>query len=371
MHRTGADLRVCFLAGCLNPGGAERQLWYMLRSLLPLGVHCQVLSLTNGEPYEERLRALGVPTIWVGQSRWKLWRLRRIVSEARRWHPDVIQCVHPFMNLYALVAARASGCIDIGAIRTDVVEEFGQMGLLGRYSLSRPTALIANSTQALETVKASGLAHKRLFFLRNAIDCDYFKPSYTWSVSPGDKDIWVLFVGHGHPYKQRQKRHDVFLRAFAHAKQSVPSLQARLVGPDMPAPNLVELASALGVQDSVDFLPAQSEMTPVYHSADIFVLTSDYEGTPNVILEAMACGLPVVSTSVGSASELVSDGQTGYLTPVQDVDAIAKRIVKLAENPALRRQMGKEARARVVAQHSLAMLGPRLWAIYDQVLGDT
>jgi len=86
---------------------------------------------------------------------------------------------------------------------------------------------------------------------------------------------------------------------------------------------------------------------------DIFVLTSEQEGLPRVILEAMLMGKPVVASNVSGPSELVVDGETGFLVPAKNPQAFAKSILKLVENPTLRTQMGENARKRVIENFSI------------------
>src|SRR6266566_5056505 len=93
-------LKVCFLAGTLGQGGAERQLFYMLTALKHSGALPRVLSLTEGEHWHERIESLGVPVTWVGQSRFRLERLRKIVEELKRDPPDIFQSQHFFANIY-------------------------------------------------------------------------------------------------------------------------------------------------------------------------------------------------------------------------------------------------------------------------------
>src|SRR5258706_1735559 len=91
-------LRVCFIAGTLGQGGAERQLFYMLQAMRAQGTPLRVLSLTQGEFWEQRIRALGVPVVWVGERTSRLARLCRIVKELAPDRPDVLQSSHFYTN---------------------------------------------------------------------------------------------------------------------------------------------------------------------------------------------------------------------------------------------------------------------------------
>jgi glycosyltransferase involved in cell wall biosynthesis len=87
---------------------------------------------------------------------------------------------------------------------------------------------------------------------------------------------------------------------------------------------------------------------------DVFILSSLYEGLPNVVLEAMACGRPVVATAVDGTPEAVVQGKTGLLVPAKDTAALAKAIMQMAGDPHLRRSMGLQARREAVSKHGLA-----------------
>ena len=116
-------LRICFLAGTLGQGGAERQLYYMLEELQQAGLRVTLLCLTQGEFWERRITELGVRCVWVGQKQSRLWRLFRIFQELRQERPDIVQSQHFYTNLYAAVAGRILGLPTIGAIRSDVFGE--------------------------------------------------------------------------------------------------------------------------------------------------------------------------------------------------------------------------------------------------------
>ena len=95
------------------------------------------------------------------------------------------------------------------------------------------------------------------------------------------------------------------------------------------------------------------------------VLTSEHEGTPNVLLEAMAAGLPVVATSVGGIPDIVQHGQTGFLVSGDDREALVQAVLKLIHDPDLRSNMGRRARAYVEETHSIRRLAENLSGLYE------
>ena len=357
-----SSLRVSFLAGTLGQGGAERQLYYMLRALKGCGVRVRLLTLTSGEHWEGAIRELGVPVVWVGERRGKHRRLLRTIRALKSDPPDLLQSAHFYTNLYAVGAARWVGCREIGAIRSDVYFEVKSNGLFGRPSLRLPRLLAANSRPGLENAARCGVPRSRLCLLGNVVDLDRFRPSLRRVGGP----FRLLLVGRLVP----QKRIDRFLAAFARFRElSGREARATIVGGGPERGALEAEAARLGLgPDRVEFRGAVSDLAPIYREADLLVLTSDHEGTPNVVLEAMASGLPVVATRVGGTVDLVGEGETGFLFEPSESDAMASRIAELADDATLRLDAGRRARARVERDHSLSRLPGQLEDLYRTAL---
>lgn len=357
------EMRICFLAGSLGRGGAERQLFYILQTLQSLGVSCRVLSLTTGEIYEERIRQINIPVDWVGQHRSKVRRLAAIVNQLQSWHPHIIQSTHSFVNPYAFVAARFMRCLDVGAIRTDFDREVELLGSVGYISFRFPTVLLANSRRAVDAAHAFGVAPNRLRLLENAVDSEQFCPPLMRKYK-SNSPLRIICVGN----LRQPKRHDVFLNTLARVRQHVPNFRATLVGEGPLRNQLQQLARQLKLCDVLNFAGSSNDMVAVYQNADVLVHTSAYEGMPNVILEAMSCGLPVISTRSGAVPDLVDHEQTGYLTAIGDVDALVTRIVHLSRHPDLRIEMGHAAREKIRQHYSLEALPDKLTALYLPLL---
>ena len=107
----------------------------------------------------------------------------------------------------------------------------------------------------------------------------------------------------------------------------------------------------------------------MYSAFDIFLLSSLREGLPNSILEAMALGLPVVTTDVAGAKELVANGETGFVVPQKDPEKIAKAVLAILANKQIRRRMGQAGRCRVESEFSFPLRLKRVEDLYDHVLG--
>jgi glycosyltransferase involved in cell wall biosynthesis len=159
----------------------------------------------------------------------------------------------------------------------------------------------------------------------------------------------VLSVGRFAP----QKNNAGLLRAAAGAARKVSRpFRLEFVGDGPERESLAALAGALGLTDRVAFLPWQPREALVarYQGAHLLALASYEEGMPNVVLEAMACGLPILGTRIGGTEELVSDGDNGLLVPPGDEAALAGALAALVEDDDLRARMGARSLGRARAR---------------------
>ena len=351
------------MAGTLGQGGAERQLYYMLKCLKEAGSEVTLLSLTKSEYWEEPIRELGVPVEWVGQSSSRLARLVYIVKTVSRLKPQVVQSQHFYTNGYAALAARWCGCRAVGALRNDVFSEMRDCGrLMGRLCLALPNRLVANSRAALRNLGALGCRRARVNYLPNVIDLKQF------SFEEGRRDGPFTLLGVGRLV--RQKRFDRFLGVLRLVQeQSVAPVRARIVGDGPLRPELEKAAHRLALRpETVEFCGRVVDMLQVYRAADVLLLTSDHEGSPNVVLEAMACGLPVIATGVGDVPELIQDEVTGFTCEAADEAGMACRAGRLLNNRALARAIGVQARTWVEKSRAVASLPLRLANLYAGLL---
>ncbi len=358
-----AKLKICFMAGTLGQGGAERQLYYILRALRQSGAKPRLLTLTQGEFWEQRILDLGVPVTYVGQDSSKLSRVRRIVQELKKQKPDILQSQHFYTNLYVVAAARTLGVREVGAMRNDGTNEVKATGrVMGRLSLRAPRMIAANSRGAIRTAIRMGVPSARLQLLPNVVDTEHFRPA----PRPADGPVRIVGVGR----LVQQKRFDRFLSVLAQVQKHAPNMTKTLiVGEGADRAKLEKRAAELGLlPDAVEFRGNVTDTAALYRAADLLLLTSDHEGTPNVVMEAMACGLPVVATRVGGVPEIVQNGETGFLCDPKDEDGLTDAVLKLVADPALRKKMGAEARRFIEAHHSPQRLPEFLVGLYKIAL---
>ncbi|MDX2031488.1 MAG: glycosyltransferase [Blastocatellia bacterium] len=355
-----AGLDLCFLAGTLGPGGAERQLYYILQALRAEGARPRLLSLTQNEFWEAPIAALGVPIAWVGANGAPLARLGRIVSALRRNPPAILQSAHFYTNLYAAAAARLLGAREIGALRSDVFSEVNAHAFAGKISLRMPRILAANSHAAIANARSLGIPAARLRLLPNVVDAALFRPASR----EGRAGVTLLAAGRF----TSEKRFDRFLSLLARVRaDSREPVRGVLVGDGPERGRLERLAGELGLsREAVEFRGETRDIAAAYREADLLLLTSEYEGAPNVVLEAMAAGLPVVATDVGDVGRMIEDGATGFLTKPYDEAQMSAMIRRLTSDRGLRTAFGNAARRKIETDHSLECLPRFLSNLYKE-----
>lgn len=355
---------IAFIAGTLGQGGSERQLFYILSALRQRQVAVRLLCLTEHEFWGDRIRNLGVPVCCVGQSGSRLVRLWRIVSELRKDCPAVVQSQHFYTNLYAGLSACVLGLRGVGAVRSDVLSEVRNNGrLFGNLSLRLPRVLVANSRAALSNLERLRVGRSRVRYLQNVVDTEHFKPTPRGARREA---VHLLAIGR----LVEEKRLDCFLRVVARVRDSARiRLHAVIVGDGPLHSRLEQQARDLGLLPGVvEFRGGVEDPASAYREADVLALTSGHEGTPNVVLEAMASGLPVVCFSVGDVPELVRNGITGFSLAPENEDGMADALLKLVSDPQLRIEVGMRARDFVVANHRLELLPKLLDDLYHSML---
>ena len=162
------------------------------------------------------------------------------------------------------------------------------------------------------------------------------------------------------------KQYDLFLEVVARVATQCPDLVALLAGDGELRADLEARAEALGVRHRVRFLGWRRDLPVIYAATDVFVLTSRNEGTPVALIEAMASGVPGVSTNVGGVGDVINHTDVGFA--VTGVDALAERVTALLRDPALRAAIGGRARARVSEHYAFARLAADVERLYHGLL---
>jgi sugar transferase (PEP-CTERM/EpsH1 system associated) len=219
-----------------------------------------------------------------------------------------------------------------------------------------------------------GIAPERIDRICNGVDCERFRP---FAASRGafpheafrDPDLVLIgTVGRLEPIKDQLALARAFVNLVGRRPEVRRFLRLVIIGTGSLQPAIEQILVASETRD-LAWLPGEhSDVAALLPALDVFVLPSQAEGISNTILEAMACGLPVVATAVGGNPELVSAGETGVLVPPNNPEFLADAILPLASDRDARMRMGLAARARAVARFSLAEMIRRYTSLYETEL---
>jgi glycosyltransferase involved in cell wall biosynthesis len=166
---------------------------------------------------------------------------------------------------------------------------------------------------------------------------------------------------------RQQKNHRLLLEAFASGPAQNPRVHLVLAGSGPTKLETRKQADALQISDRVHFLGLRDDIAKLLGASDVFVLASEYEGNPLAVMEAMACGIPVVSTGVGGVPELVRNGREGIIVPPGDRDALANALIFMIDHENERRAMGAKALERATKQFDVSIMVRAYENLYDQL----
>jgi len=141
-----------------------------------------------------------------------------------------------------------------------------------------------------------------------------------------------------------------------------------MVGDGSERTNAEHRARCLGIYDQCSFVGKQPRIVDYLSACDVLLLPSDQESFGLAALEAMACEVPVIASRVGGLPEVVTDGETGYLSPVGDVDKMAADAARLLADEKLRREMGQRARESAIDRYRTDVVIPQYIEFYEQIL---
>ena len=346
-------------------GGSERQFTLLAQNIGAPAFQLHLGCVSHRGPLAEHFG--DVPQFPLGGSLfgWKSLRARLDLSRHLRHHQ--VQVAHAFdfyANLTLIPAARfARVPVVIGSHR-----QLGDLMTPAQFRAQQAAfrwcdAVVCNSRAAADRLIAAGLAPDKIAVIGNAL------PSEAFAAAPAalPKRPGVVRVGMVARMNHHYKNHLGFLRIAAQVHERIPHAEFVLVGDGPLRPELEHEASSLGLGASAIFLGDRQDMPAVLASLDVAVLTSDSESLSNVILEAMAAGLPVIAFSVGGNSEAVN-GQRGALVGAGNENAFANAIHHLLSDAHLREHQGNNARRFVEENFSLDRVRSRYEDLYRTLL---
>lgn len=366
MRSSTQPLRVAVVSSSLRLAGAEKQTIYFTRALAECGVDVLFVHLGEGGYYEEVLRRMGIPVTQIHKPNQPFYILSRLVRTLRGFRPEIVFSPQFGDLMQAGIGGRLSGALILGGVRSDGFYELNSNGYRSAWMMRLAHGLIVNSHRAWQNLASHGVDAAKLRILPNVLDLGEFdrRSKMPPPISLLSDRVMAVAVGSLQPCK----RFDRFLNALALARRKAPALLGVLAGADDGCRSKLERqARELGLApEHVVFLGECENIPALLSQAAFLVLSSEYEGFPNVLLEAMAARLPVITTPVGDADRIVMEGRTGHLVDGAEVEIMAARMVDLAIFKTTRERMGTAGRNRVEHEFCYENLPGRLLAMFRE-----
>ena len=338
-------MKVLFTIPCLSYGGAEKNMVLVANYLSQKG-HSIAICSFNEEPKKQQLhpdiRCYDMPVQPMGKGRFAWVGVRKrqyafLEQTCKKEQPEVILSFLPISNALAVLCGKKMHIPVVISERADPYQAISKLDRLMHALYNRADGAVfqtegAKKFYAPRLQKKSAVIPNPVILKEQDISYDLLacKPQ-------------IAFVGR---FELKQKRQDIMLRAMRKVIEKHP--QYTLVfygdGPDKPA--MQDFAAKLGIDQSVVFAGVSTQVLKDISQSEIFAMTSDYEGIPNVLIEAMSIGMPCVATdcSPGGARLLLRGGEDGMLVPCGDVEAIVSAINTLIEDKRLAADYGKKAK---------------------------
>jgi glycosyltransferase involved in cell wall biosynthesis len=372
------SLRVLFVASGLGVGGAERALERLLPALQTQGIMCAVVSLREPQEVGASLRELGIEVFELGMrpSRPSLSGLLKLLRSVRAFRPDVIQGWMYHGNLAAqigrLAAPRAK--VVLGIHQTLARLELESRATRSVIRLDAWLSRFAN--RVIYVAQAAKVGHEQAGYakggvvLPNGLDVGLYRPDHVARAAArvllkvADDELLIGMIGRFHP----SKNHVGFLSAAAILAARHVRLKFVLIGQGVTDDNpaFASLLSNPSLRDRVFMLGARADVPQLLPALDLYVLSSIQEALPNVVAEAMSCGVPCVVTDVGDAAWMV--GVTGWVAPTGQYAMLAETIEQaIGEGREALAMRGQAARKRVEQELAIGPVSTRYAALYQSL----
>ena len=370
-------MRLCFVG---NPGSIHTQRWVGHFAQTGHEVHLVNLGPQSGRKFD-----------WLGPQHHNLpppsvapvpgLRGALTLTGRRRALRDLLQQIQPDV-LHAHTVADPGWFAALSGFHPLVLTAWGSDVLLGlgqaprlnrwltRYALRRADLLTADARSVLDAARPHLRADARVELIRFGVDTRAFSPGVdtTWRTRLAlESGPVLLSIRQCHPLYNI----DVIIRAFARIREEIPDarLLVKLVSQDADDPYLAEmraLADQLALGDAVVYVPqvAYAEIPDLYRAADLVLSVPSSDGLPVSVLEAMACGTPVIVSDLPALRELTDDGADLSLVPMRDVDALSRAILALLKDPARRAQIVEHNLATVRRTGDFAVEMARMECLY-------
>lgn len=362
-------MKIVFIIDSLRRHGTQRSLTHLARGLHELGYTQEVIVLnaTSDSDIEKSLAEAGCAITYIGKRDLLLagvgwWRL---VAMLRKIKPYVVVTMLDFADTLGRPAARLAGCrVLVTSIRARNLAKPSWRRWLDRKTMKWADKVVFNSKQVVPYAREKeGVREEQVVVIPNGVEdlrarsCA-LRNGYRKKLDLAPTTSLIGWVGRLKP----QKNFPLFLHACARLS-TTRQWKILVVGDGPERYRMQTLANDVDLADRLIWLGSRADVEGWLAATDVFVHTSDFEGMPNAVMEAMAMGLPVIASDVDGNRELIRDGINGYLLAPGDVIGFARRIDQIIDNPELADRLGEQAHRDVLQHFDM----PRMINAYHQL----
>ena len=367
-------IKVVHIVPMLAPGGAEAVAVHIVRGLNRQRYDVAVVSLRRwlGCDLERLLAERGVQVLYLGKRPGfdcrMYYRLHRVLRDHR---PDIVH-THLHVLRYALPSMLSLTHASMVHTVHNLAEREAEPGTrwIQRYAFNHGVVPVAVSEEVAISLERL-YRIQRCRVIANCIPTDLYAsprtPRREWRAREGFGDDDVLFVCVAR--LAPQKNQALLLNAFAQGPASDPKAHLVLVGEGALRGQLEEQAKNLGLACQAHFLGLRTDIPDVLGAMDVFVLSSDYEGNPLSVIEAMSSGLPVVSTAAGGVPDLFESGKEGFIVQPGDVRGLSDAIALLLRDREARESLGIAAALRAKGNFDVSTMVRAYEELYENLIG--
>ncbi len=326
----------------LDYGGTQRYATHLLRHLNRELFDLELWVLRGGEDMLPIAEECQVKVSYFCLDSWVTpAALYRLFKKLRAQPPDIIYTLTSVPNIWGRLFSYIVGApVIVSSWRGRKEQQFESI-------LWHASNRVICNAEALKrfVVQRHSVDPDRTEVIPNGVDTEHFTPDENLRT----ESPTILYLGRMAGIKDPMTA----LRAFEILSSRVPSAKMLMIGNGKLQTQLKSYAVKHNLSDRVTIMPGVSDVRPFLRKAWLLSLSSLSEGLPNVILEAMSCGLPVVATAVGGNPEVVTEGVTGLLVGPRDPERMAEAMEKIISDPSLRDSMGRKARETAIRKYSI------------------
>jgi GalNAc-alpha-(1->4)-GalNAc-alpha-(1->3)-diNAcBac-PP-undecaprenol alpha-1,4-N-acetyl-D-galactosaminyltransferase len=364
-------MRIMLAVSSMGAGGAERVAATLVNHWSATGHVVALVTVASSDldfyPLDRRVARIDLDLLRNSRN-WRDFllvnfeRLRRLRSAIREFSPEVIVSFLDATNVRMLLASIGTGVPVIVEEHIDPRQRpLGGIVKFLRHLLYKRAAAVVVLTPGIAQWASGFVKQEAIHVIPNPIDGQFCKNG---KLEPHSDRRQVIAIGR----LERQKGFDMLLKAFAGCAEEHPGWTLKIIGDGSEREQLEALARTLQISDRVDWQRVAKEPERNLRCSDFFVLSSRYEGLPMVLLEAMACGLPVVSFDCPSGPrEIIQDGENGLLVAANETDALAQAMSRLMSNDNERKRLAQNA-TRIVERFGLGKIAEMWSTLFEQVV---